>query len=146
MVCLLHLSSLTSFQNCWEVRMYLGHFLHWSSKLPGIFLTETKWQAHAQSCTEELSTPLTAVFLRILSFFEIQVRYFHVGIKSHSLRPKAPLSHLFESHMSYILQSSPEMCGKYFYTSWLKGETFQSFPNGIKGVCVSWVWGCWWWC
>ena len=36
--------------------------------------------------------------------------------------------------MSRSSQSNWEMCRNYFYTSWLKGETYQSLPNNITGV------------
>ena len=36
--------------------------------------------------------------------------------------------------MSHSSQSNREMCANYFYTSWLKGETCQSFPNSIAGA------------
>ena len=44
---------LVSFQNFWEVRVCLGHFLHWSSKQVGIFLIETKWHTHTQFWIEK---------------------------------------------------------------------------------------------
>ena len=36
--------------------------------------------------------------------------------------------------MSHSSQTNWEMCGNYFYTSRLKGETYLSLPNNITGV------------
>ena len=83
--------------------------------------------------------PMEAVVLRILSFFEIQIQYFHVDIKNHSLWPRAPLIRKLKRKtlnvkLNHNSQSNWEICGNYFYTSWWKGETCQGFANSIKWV------------
>ena len=98
-----HFSSLlVSFQNCWKVRVYLGHSL-----------------------------------TLVCTFFEIQIQYFHVGIKNPFPMTKSTFKDIsFLDRLNWVTVhiQTEKMCGNYFYTSWLMGETCQSFPNSIREV------------
>ena len=82
--------------------------------------------------------------LRSFSCIYLSWEYFHSFklkysismwvLKRHSLWPKAPLRtfHFWNLKLSHSSQSYWEMCGNYFYTSWLIGETWENFRDNIR--------------